>query len=47
MKRVDIHDAKTHLSRYLAGLTPEDSLLLCNGNRPVAEIRRLQPTAGG
>lgn len=39
MKRVNMHEAKTHLSRYLAELTPGDTLLLCNRNEPVAEVR--------
>jgi antitoxin (DNA-binding transcriptional repressor) of toxin-antitoxin stability system len=42
MKRVNIHDAKTNLSRYLAEMTPGDTLVLCNRNRPVAELRSLQ-----
>lgn len=41
MKRVNIHSAKTHLSRYLAELKPGDSLVLCNRNQPVAELRPL------
>jgi len=41
MKRVNMHDAKTHLSRYLAELPPGGTLLLCNRNEPVAEIRSL------
>jgi antitoxin (DNA-binding transcriptional repressor) of toxin-antitoxin stability system len=43
MKRVNMHDAKTHLSRYVSMLTPEESLILCNRNQPVAELRRLAP----
>lgn len=42
MNRVNIHDAKTNLSRYLAELKPGDTLILCNRNRPVAELRSLQ-----
>ncbi|HEX4133375.1 MAG TPA: hypothetical protein VHY84_02040 [Bryobacteraceae bacterium] len=42
MNRVNIHDAKTNLSRYLAELTPGETLLLCNRNEPVAEIRLLR-----
>jgi|HubBroStandDraft_4_1064222.scaffolds.fasta_scaffold1020408_2 antitoxin (DNA-binding transcriptional repressor) of toxin-antitoxin stability system len=42
MKRVNIHDAKTNLSRYLADLTPGEALVLCNRNRPVAELRTLR-----
>jgi antitoxin (DNA-binding transcriptional repressor) of toxin-antitoxin stability system len=44
MKRVNIHDAKTHLSRYLAELPPGGTLVLCNRNEPVAEIRSLRKT---
>ena len=39
MKRVNMHEAKTHLSRYVAELKPGETLLLCNRNEPVAEIR--------
>jgi antitoxin (DNA-binding transcriptional repressor) of toxin-antitoxin stability system len=39
--RLNMHDAKTHLSRHLAGMKPGDRLILCNRNRPVAEVRLL------
>ena len=39
MKRVNMHDAKTHLSRYVAELHPGEVLVLCNRNQPVAELR--------
>jgi antitoxin (DNA-binding transcriptional repressor) of toxin-antitoxin stability system len=42
VKRVNIHDAKTNLSRYLAELSPGDALVLCNRNQPVAELRSLR-----
>lgn len=42
VKRVNIHDAKTNLSRYLAELTPGEAMLLCNRNKPVAELRLLR-----
>jgi len=42
VKRVNIHDAKTNLSRYLAELTPDETLVLCNRNQPVAELRSLR-----
>jgi antitoxin (DNA-binding transcriptional repressor) of toxin-antitoxin stability system len=45
VKRVNIHDAKTNLSRYLAELVPGEALLLCNRNRPVAELRSLPKKA--
>ena len=41
MKKINIHDAKTNLSRYIAELTPGDALVLCNRNQPVAELRSL------
>ncbi len=41
MKRVNMHDAKTHLSRYVAELAPGEVLLLCNRNEPVAELRAI------
>ncbi|NDC54052.1 MAG: type II toxin-antitoxin system Phd/YefM family antitoxin [Planctomycetia bacterium] len=39
--RLNMHDAKTHLSRHLAGMKPDDRLIICNRNRPVAEVRLL------
>lgn len=39
VNRVNIHDAETNLSRYLAELQPDETLVLCNRNRPVAELR--------
>lgn len=41
MIRVNIHEAKTHLSRYLARLEQGETILLCRRNVPVAEIRPL------
>lgn len=43
MKRVNMHDAKTHLSRYIAEMTSGDTLVVCNRNEPVAEIRLITP----
>ncbi|MSV27283.1 MAG: type II toxin-antitoxin system Phd/YefM family antitoxin [Bryobacterales bacterium] len=42
MNRVNIHDAKTNLSRYLAELTAGGTLVICNRNQPVAELRSLR-----
>jgi len=40
--KVNIHDAKTHLSRYLEEVVSKGkSIILCNRNVPVAEIRPL------
>lgn len=41
MLKINIHEAKTHLSRYLARVAKGESILLCNRNVPVAEIRPL------
>ena len=45
MRRVNIHDAKTNLSRYLAELKPGEALVLSNRNQPVAELRLLSKNA--
>jgi antitoxin (DNA-binding transcriptional repressor) of toxin-antitoxin stability system len=41
MIRVNIHQAKTHLSRYLKRLAKGETIVLCNRNVPIAEIRPL------
>jgi antitoxin (DNA-binding transcriptional repressor) of toxin-antitoxin stability system len=41
MKRLNIHEAKTHLSRELADLGPGDVIVICRNNEPVAELRAL------
>ena len=42
MKQVNIHDAKTHLSRYVAELKPGEAIVLCKRNQPVAELRAIK-----
>jgi len=39
MIRLNIHEAKTHLSKYLPNLERGETILLCKRNVPVAEIR--------
>jgi len=41
MIRLNVHEAKTHLSGHLARLAKGESILLCKRNRPIAEIRPL------
>lgn len=41
MIRLNIHEAKTHLSRYLARLKRGETIVLCKRNVPIAEIRPL------
>jgi len=44
MIKLNIHQAKTHLSRYLARLARGESILLCKRNIPIAEIRPIAPS---
>lgn len=41
MIKLNIHEAKTHLSRYLPALEQGETILLCKRNIPIAEIRPL------
>ncbi len=41
MIKVNIHEAKTHLSKYLAKLKSGERILLCKRNHPVAQITLL------
>lgn len=43
MIKVNVHEAKTHLSRYLARVAAGETILVCNRNVPVAEIRPVAP----
>jgi antitoxin (DNA-binding transcriptional repressor) of toxin-antitoxin stability system len=47
MLKLNIHEAKTHLSRYLARLQAGETILLCRRNVPIAEIRPLDPRPQG
>jgi antitoxin (DNA-binding transcriptional repressor) of toxin-antitoxin stability system len=44
MIRLNVHEAKTHLSRYLDQVRDGAVILLCRRNVPIAEIRAVQPT---
>lgn len=41
MIKLNIHEAKTHLSEYLAKLEEGETIVLCRRNTPIAEIRAL------
>lgn len=43
MIKLNIHEAKTHLSRYLEDLANGEIIVLCKRNVPVAEIRAIRP----
>ena len=47
MIRLNIHEAKTHLSKYLRRLKKGETITLCERNVPIAEIRPIaQPLRG-
>ncbi len=43
MIKLNIHEAKTHLSRYLEELAKGETIILCKRNIPIAEIRPIRP----
>lgn len=45
MIRINVHEAKTHLSAYLARLEAGEKIVLCRRNKPIAEICPLPPGA--
>lgn len=47
MIKLNIHQAKTHLSRYLARLKAGETLVICKRNTPIAEVRALPQPARG
>lgn len=41
MTRLNIHQAKTHLSRYIEKVEAGETFLICRRNVPIAEVRPL------
>ncbi len=41
MIKINIHEAKTHLSHYLEEVEHGETIVVCRRNQPVAEIRPL------
>lgn len=41
MIKLNVHEAKTHLSRYLDEVKRGETILLCKRNHPIAEIKPL------
>jgi antitoxin (DNA-binding transcriptional repressor) of toxin-antitoxin stability system len=39
MKRINVYEAKTHLSRYLERVERGQTFLVCRRNEPIAELR--------
>ena len=46
MMRLNISEAKTHLSKYLERVERGETILLCRRNLPIAEIRPLAGQSG-
>jgi prevent-host-death family protein len=44
MKTITTHDAKTHLSRYLAAVEAGEEFVIARGKRPVARLSPLART---
>ena len=42
MIRLNIHEAKTHLSKHLSALSRGETIILCKRNVPIAEIRPIK-----
>ena len=44
--KINIHEAKTNLSKFLAELAEGETLIICKRNTPIAELRRLPQLSG-
>ena len=47
MIHLNVHEAKTHLSRYLEKVMEGETIILCKRNVPIAEIRALARKPAG
>ena len=47
MVKLNTHEAKTHLSRYLALVEAGETVVICRRNEAIAEIRRIEPSRAG
>jgi len=45
MKQVNVHEAKTHLSRLLAQAEEGEEIVIARAGRPVAKLVRIAPAA--
>ena len=46
MIKVNVHEAKTPLSRYLARVEAGETLIICRHNQPIAELHPIVAGAG-
>ena len=44
MTKVNIQEAKTHLSRYIDRAEQGEVIIVCRHNQPVAELRAIEPS---
>ena len=47
MIKINIHEAKIHLSRYLERVEAGEKFMLCRRNVPVAEVRPISASRDG
>ncbi len=45
MQTITTHEAKTHLSRYLAAIERGEEFIIARGNKPIARLSPLEPIA--
>jgi prevent-host-death family protein len=43
--KLNVHEAKTHLSRYLDKVEAGETLIICRYNVPIAVVRPFKPKA--
>lgn len=42
MSKLNVHEAKTHLSKYLSRIEQGETIVLCKRGKPIAEIRPIR-----
>lgn len=47
MTVINLNEAKAHLGRYVAKAAKGEIIVLCERNRPVAELRAISPAKEG
>ncbi len=43
MIKINVHEAKTNLSKYLDRVEAGETIILCRHNKPIAEVRPIPP----
>jgi len=47
MRQVNIHEAKTHLSRLLQDVSNGEDVIIANAGKPIARLTRVDTPASG